>query len=155
MEGEESYGMSIGTIRTTVAKYGQVDQKWYHVDATAQILGRLSSKIAMVLMGKHQPAYTRHVDTGDFVVVTNVENVKVTGNKLDDRVYARYSYYPGGYKEVTMRSVFEKRPELVLHEAVRRMMPKNALGRRMLKKLKIYKGDSHPHSAQQPLEWAW
>ena len=147
--------MGIGRIRTTVAKHGQVDQKWYHVDATAQVLGRLSAKIATVLMGKHQPIYTPHVDTGDFVVVTNVENVKITGNKLDERVYAGYSYHPSGYKEISMRVMFAKRPELVLHDSVRRMLPKNALGRRMLKKLKIYKGDSHPHSAQQPLEWAW
>ncbi|MEE9297279.1 MAG: 50S ribosomal protein L13 [Phycisphaerae bacterium] len=145
--------MGIGTIKTTVAKTGQVEQKWYHIDATDRVLGRLSSKIATVLMGKHRPIYTPHVDTGDYIVVTNVENIKITGNKLDERVYASYSYYPGGYKEISMRRMFAKRPERVLEEAVRRMLPKSALGRRMLKKLKIYRGESHPHSAQQPVPW--
>ncbi len=147
--------MPVGTIRTTVAKTGRVEQKWHHVDATDQVLGRLAVKIARVLMGKHKATYTPHVDTGDFVVVTRVGELKVTGNKLDDRVYARYSYYPGGYKETPMRVVFENRPERVLETAVRRMLPKSALGRRMLKKLKVYRGESHPHSAQQPIAWAF
>jgi large subunit ribosomal protein L13 len=142
-------------MKTTLAKPGSVEQNWHHVDATDQVLGRLASKIARVLMGKHKPIYTPHVDTGDFVVVTNVGNLKVTGNKLDHRVYARYSYYPGGYKETPMRTVFETRPERVLEEAVRRMMPKSAMGRRMLRKLKIYRGESHPHSAQCPAQWAY
>ncbi len=147
--------MPLGTIRTTVAKTGQVDQKWIHVDATDQVLGRLAVKIARVLMGKHKPSYTAHVDTGDFVVVTNVEKLAISAKKLDSQSYARYSYYPGGYKETPMRTVFERRPHRVLEEAVRRMMPKNALGRRMLTKLKVYRGDTHPHAAQLPVAWAF
>ncbi len=144
---------SIGTIRTTVAKTGQVQRTWYHVDVTDQVLGRLAVGIARVLMGKHKPIYTPHVDCGDFIVVTNVGNLKITGNKLDQKSYASYSYHPGGNKEIPMRKVFEQRPERVLEVAVRRMLPKSALGRRMLKKLKVYRGDSHPHSAQQPVAW--
>lgn len=147
--------MPIGRMRTTVAKRGLIEQEWHHVDATDLILGRLATRIATVLMGKHKPSYTPHVDTGDFVVVTNVGKLKITGNKLDQKFYARYSYYPGGYKETPMRKVFEERPERVLETAVRRMMPKNALGRRMLTKLKVYRGDTHPHAAQQPMEWAY
>ena len=147
--------MPVGRIRTTVAKTGQVDQAWYQVDATDMVLGRLATKIALVLMGKHKPIYTPHVDTGDFVVVTNVDKIKITGAKLDHKVYARYSYYPGGYKETSMREVFTKRPERVLQAAVGRMLPKNALGRHMLKKLKCYSGQSHPHAAQQPATWTF
>ncbi len=143
--------MPVGTMRSTVAKKGQVEQRWFHVDATDQVLGRLSARLAMVLMGKHKPTYTPHVDTGDFVVVTNVAKLKITGKKLDQKTYARYTYYPGGYKEISMREVFEKRPERVLQTAVRLMLPKNALARHMLKKLKCYRGPEHPHAAQQPV----
>lgn len=147
--------MPIGRIRSTVAKPGEVAQAWHLVDATDRVLGRLATKIALVLMGKHKPIYTPHVDTGDCVVVTNVEKIKITGNKLDQQVYARYSYYPGGYKETSMRRVFEKTPERVLQRAVGRMLPKSAMGRRMLKKLKCYRGQSHPHAAQRPVAWAF
>lgn len=147
--------MPIGTMRSTVAKPGRFEQRWYHVDATDQVLGRLAVRLATVLMGKHKPIYTPHVDTGDFVVVTHVERVRVTGKKMDQRVYASYSYYPGGYKEVSMRRVFERWPDRVMREAVRRMLPKNALGRHMLAKLKCYAGDSHPHAAQQPKAWSF
>ena len=147
--------MPVGRIRTSVAKQGEVQQNWHHVDATGRVLGRLAAKIAVVLMGKHKPIYTPHIDTGDFVVVTNADKIKITGGKLDNRVYARYSYYPGGYKETPMREVFETRPERVLREAVRRMLPKNALGRRMLGKLKCYRGESHPHAAQRPVDWTF
>ncbi len=136
--------------RTTVAKTGQVDQKWYHVDATDQILGRLATRLATVLMGKHKPIYTAHVDTGDFVIVTNAEKIRVTGRKAETMIYPRYSYYPGGYKEIPYKRVLERHPDRIIREAVRRMLPKNALGRHMLKKLKVYASPTHDHSAQQP-----
>lgn len=145
--------MPVGRIRSYVAKPDQVERVWHHVDADGQILGRLATKIATVLMGKHKPTYTAHVDTGDFVVVTNAEKIKLTGRKLDEITYDRYSYHPGGWKSVTARQMLAKHPERVLAEAVRRMLPKSALGRRMLKKLKVYAGDQHPHSAQQPVAW--
>ena len=127
--------------------------EWFHVDAAGKILGRLAVDIATVLMGKHKPTYTAHVDTGDFVVVTNAEKIRVTGRKAQAMHYDRYSYYPGGYKETPYLEMLDKHPDRIITEAVRRMMPKNALGRRMLKKLKVYRGDSHPHSAQMPKPW--
>lgn len=142
-------------LRSFVAKTGAVDQAWHHVDATDQVLGRLAVKIATVLMGKHKPTYTPHVDTGDFVVVTNAHKVRLTGNKADTMVYPRYSYYPGGYKETPYQRVMERHPERIISEAVRRMLPKNALGRRMFKKLKVYAADTHPHQAQEPQPWAF
>lgn len=137
-------------IRSYVAKTGEVDQAWYHVDATDRVLGRLAVRLATVLMGKHKPIYTPHVDTGDFVVVTNAEKVRLTGDKANVMSYARYSYFPGGYKEHTYKHVMEHHPERILIESVRRMLPKNKLGRVMLSKLKVYAGDTHPHSAQNP-----
>jgi len=125
------------------------------VDATDCVVGRLATNIATVLMGKHKPIYTPHVDTGDCVVVTNAGKVKLTGRKIDERTYDRYSYYPGGWKSVTAREMLAKHPERVLSEAVRRMLPKSALGRKMLKKLKVYAGDAHPHQAQQPVPWTF
>ncbi len=125
-------------------------RQWYVVDATDQVLGRLAVRIATVLMGKHKPTYTPHVDCGDFVVVLNAGNVKLTGNKRDVKVYQRYSGYPGGQKIIPIARVLERHPERVLYEAVRRMLPKNKLGRHMLKKLKLYTGDTHPHQAQHP-----
>ena len=134
-----------------LAKPGQVEQKWYVVDATDQVLGRLAVRIATVLMGKNKPTYTPHVDTGDFVVVLNAGAVKVTGKRKKEQVvYQRYSGYPGGLKEITMKTMLERHPERVLGEAVRRMLPKNALARHMLKKLKLCVGNEHPHQAQQP-----
>ena len=132
------------------AKVGQVKQSWYVVDATGQILGRLAARIATVLMGKHKPTYTPHVDTGDFVVVLNAGRVKVTGRKRQTKVYQRYSRYPGGRKEISMEQMIERHPDRILREAVRRMLPKNALARHMLQKLKLYAGAEHPHQAQQP-----
>ena len=140
-------------IRTLAVKRGEADARWYHVDATDQVLGRLATKIATVLMGKHKVTYTPHVDTGDFVVVTNAHKVRVTGKKADTMLYPRYSYHPGGYKEIPFKRVLERHPERIILEAVRRMLPKNALGRRMLKKLKVYASDTHPHAAQQPAPW--
>ncbi len=123
---------------------------WYVVDATDQVLGRLAVRIATVLMGKHKPTYTPHVDTGDFVVVLNADKVKVTGRKSETMVYQRYSRYPGGLKETPFERMMERHPERVLREAVRRMLPKNALARHMLTKLKLYNGAEHPHQAQMP-----
>jgi len=147
--------MSGTKLRTYVDRVETVEQDWYHVDATDQVLGRLAVKIARVLMGKHKPTYTPHVDGGDFVVVTNAHKFRLTGKKAQTKVYPRYTYYPGGYREIPYRQVFERHPERILLEAVRRMMPKNAIGRRMLKKLKAYPADSHPHQAQQPKEWTF
>ena len=147
--------MHAGKLRSFTAKPDEVEQEWFVLDATDQILGRLATKIATVLMGKHKPTYTPHVDTGDFVVVTNAGKVRVTGRKADVMVYPRYSYHPGGYKEIPYKRVLERHPERILREAVRRMLPKNALGRKMLKKLKVYASDTHPHTAQQPGPWAF
>lgn len=147
--------MPVGRIRSYTAKPREVERVWYHADAKDQVLGRLAVKIATVLMGKHKPTYTPHVDTGDFVVVTNVEHIKLTGRKLDEMTYDRYTYYPGGWKSVTAREMMKKQPERVLITAVRRMLPKSALGRKMLKKLKVYVGENHPHTAQQPRAWTF
>ena len=133
------------------AKRETVEHSWFHVDATDQILGRLAVKIATVLMGKHKPTYTRHVDTGDFVVVTNAQKIRVTGNKAQTMVYPRYSYHPGGYKEDPYQRVLERHPDRIVREAVRRMLPKSKLGGQMLSKLKVYATDHHPHAAQQPV----
>jgi len=132
------------------AKPGEIEHRWYVVDATDQVLGRLATRIATVLMGKHKPTYTPHVDTGDYVVVLNAGRVRVTGRKLEHDFHERYSGYPGGRKVTPMKRVFERHPERVLREAVRRMLPKNALARRMLGKLKLYAGGEHPHQAQNP-----
>jgi len=137
-------------LRSFNAQTGGLDQRWYHVDASDQILGRMAVKIATVLMGKHKPTYTPHVDTGDFVVVTNASRVRVTGNKASTMVYPRYSYYPGGYKEDPYTKMMANHPDRIVTEAVRRMLPKNALGRHMLKKLKVYAAEDHPHHSQQP-----
>ena len=128
----------------------EVEKKWYVVDASGKVLGRLANKIAVVLMGKHKPTYTPHVDTGDYVIVVNADKVVLTGKKLDQKKYYRHSGYPGGLKELTARQMFEKHPEKVVYLAVKRMLPKNKLGRKMLKKLKVYAGPEHPHQAQKP-----
>ncbi|MBU0717381.1 MAG: 50S ribosomal protein L13 [Planctomycetes bacterium] len=142
-------------MRSFVAKPEQVKRDWYQVDATDRILGRLSVRIATVLMGKHKATYTPHVDTGDFVVVTNAPRIRLTGNKAETIVYPRYSHHAGGYREIPFRRVMERHPERIIRESVRRMLPKSALGRRMLKKLKIYASENHPHGAQQPLPLAF
>ena len=142
--------MPKGKLRSYCAKPGEVEQRWYHVDATDQVLGRLAVKVATVLMGKHKPTYTPHVDTGDFVVVTNAERVRVTGRKAETMSYPRYSYYPGGYKEIPYERVMQDHPDRIVREAVRRMLPKSTLGRHMLSKLKVYARADHPHAAQQP-----
>lgn len=142
-------GMKIAT-NSYMAKAENVDRHWFVVDATDQVLGRLAARIATVLMGKHKPTYTPHVDCGDYVVVLNVGQVKVTGRKQETTVYQNYSRYPSGLHEWTMAEMLKRHPERVLHAAVRRMLPKNALARQMLKKLKLYANDQHPHQAQQP-----
>ncbi len=136
-------------MKTYMAKKGEVEQKWLLVDATDKIVGRLASEIATILMGKHRPTYTPHVDTGDYVVVVNVENIRFTGNKWQNKKYTWYTGYPR-QRSVTAEVRRERKPEMILSEAVRRMLPKSKLGRVMLAKLKVYAGPSHPHTAQQP-----
>ncbi len=137
--------------KTTLAKKGRVSQRWFIVDAKGLVLGRLASDIATILMGKHTPKYTPHVDTGDFVVVTNVESMKITGKKLDQENFEYYTYYPGGHKYVSWSQIFEKHPDRLLNIAVRRMLPKNKLARTMLSKLKIVRGTEHHYQAQCPV----
>ena len=137
----------VGT-KSYLAKPGELKAKWVHVDATDKIVGRLASDIAMILMGKHKPTYTAHVDTGDFVVVTNCEKVVFTGKKWQQKEYDWYTGYTGRKIE-TAEHRRDRRPELILKEAVRRMLPKNKLARQMLSKLKLYVGAEHPHQAQQ------
>jgi large subunit ribosomal protein L13 len=137
--------------KTTLAKKGRVAQRWFLVDAAGLVLGRLASDLATILMGKHTPRYTPHVDTGDFVIVINVEKMKVTGNKLSQESFDYYTYYPGGHKYVAWKQIFEKHPERLLMIAVRRMLPKNRLSRGMLTKLKLFRGTDHPHQAQTPV----
>ena len=132
------------------AKANQVAAQWFVIDAKDQVVGRLAAQIAPILMGKHRPTYTPHIDTGDFVIVTNVDKVVYTGKKWEQKVFQRYSGYPGGQTEETAWKLFARRPERILHEAIRRMMPKSKMGRHMMAKLKLYVGDGHPHQAQQP-----
>ena len=136
--------------KTWTAKPGEVQQRWYVVDAEGQTLGRLATRIADTLRGKTKPEYTPHVDTGDFVVVVNAERIHVTGKKLDDKIYYRHSGYPGGLKRRTLREQLERRPTEVLRTAVKGMLPRNRLARKQLTKLKIYAGPEHPHDAQRP-----
>ncbi|NJP41076.1 50S ribosomal protein L13 [Oscillospiraceae bacterium HV4-5-C5C] len=135
---------------TYVAKAGEIQPKWYLVDASGKTLGRLTSEIAKVLTGKNKPEYTPFLDTGDFVIVINAEKIKVTGNKAAQKVYRYHTGYPGGLKEVSYKSMLQKHPERVIELAVKGMLPKSSLGRQMIKKLKVYAGAEHPHSAQQP-----
>lgn len=138
------------TVQSTfVAKPGQIEKKWHIVDASDEVLGRLASDIAVVLMGKHRPEYTPHVDCGDFVIVTNAEKVAMTGRKMDQRHYTWYTGYPGLRLE-SYGDRQQRKPEDLIYHAVRRMLPKNKLANQMIKKLKIYAGPEHPHSAQQP-----
>lgn len=136
---------------THSAKASELKQEWYVVDAAGQTLGRLATRISQVLQGKHKPAYTPHVDTGDFVVVINAEQVVLTGRKLDQKKYHHYSGHPGGLKSATARQVLDTKPERVLEAAVQGMVPGTRLGRAMLSKLKVYAGAEHPHAAQQPV----
>jgi large subunit ribosomal protein L13 len=137
-------------VRTISAREQDVQRDWYVIDAQGQTLGRLASRVATLLRGKHKPIYTPHVDCGDYVIVVNAEKIHVTGQKMTQKKYYRHSGYPGGLKEVTLRDQLQKFPDRVIEKAVQGMLPKNRLGRRMFKKLKIYAGPSHPHQAQQP-----
>lgn len=136
-------------MKTLSAKPETVQRSWYIVDAKGKTLGRLASRIAMILRGKHKPEYTPHVDTGDYVIIINAAEVAVTGRKMDDKKYYSHSGYPGGIKEVTLKSLMEKFPERAISFAIKGMLPKNSLGRTMFSKLKVYAGSEHPHAAQQ------
>jgi len=137
-------------MKTYMAKTGKMERKWVHVDATDKTLGRLAVRIATVLMGKHRPTYTPHVETGDGVIVTNVVNIRATGRKMEQKQYKTFSGYPSGLKEKTLEKMMQQKPEEVLRLAVRRMLPKGSLGNSMLSRLKIYKTAEHPHVAQKP-----
>ncbi len=137
-------------MKTTFAKKGEVERKWYVVDATDKVLGRLATQIAAYLRGKHKPQFTPNVDTGDFIVVINAEKVRLTGKKLDQKVYYHHTGYPGGLKAETARQRLQRKPEEVIKDAVWGMLPKNRLGRKLFKKLKVYRGPEHPHQAQKP-----
>lgn len=136
--------------QTYLAKNHEVHQDWHQVDATGHILGRLATQIAMILMGKTKPQYTPHHDVGDFVVVVNAEKIALSGSKLDQKFHKTYSRHPGGLKHYSYRWMIEHKPELLITNAVRRMLPKNKLADQMIKKLKVYRGAEHPHHAQQP-----
>ena len=138
----------MGTTKS--AKANEIERRWFVVDASNQSLGRLASEVAKVLRGKHRPQYTPHADTGDFVIVVNAEKVGLTGNKLRDKMYYNHSGYPGGLRTESAEHLLSRRPTVVIERAVRGMLPKNSLGRTMGKKLKVYAGASHPHTAQKP-----
>ncbi|MBI1852025.1 MAG: 50S ribosomal protein L13 [Planctomycetes bacterium] len=137
-------------MKTAMVKTGQANPRWLLVDATDQVLGRLAAKVAMVLMGKHRPTYTPHVDTGDFVVVVNAAKIRVTGRKREQENHQWYTGYPGGQRERSLGEMLDTRPDEVIQLAVRRMLPKSKLGRSMFTKLKVYAGTEHPHGAQRP-----
>ena len=137
-------------MSTYSAKPGEIEQSWFVIDAADYQLGRLATRVATVLRGRHKPQFTPHVDTGDFVVVVNAEKVQLSGRKLDTKHYHRYSGHPGGLKSLDARSVREEDPERMIRQAVKGMLPKNRLSRQLIKKLKVYGGPEHPHAAQQP-----
>lgn len=139
-------------MSTQVAKKAELEKAWFVVDLDDKVLGRVATKIAMVLRGKHKPIYTPSVDTGDFVVVINADKVRLTGNKMNKKMYYRHSGFPGGLTEMTAEKLMERKPEELIRKAVKGMLPKNKLGRQMFKKLKVYTGSDHPHQAQQPKE---
>ena len=141
-------------MKTISAKPESVERDWYVVDATDKTLGRLATEVARHLRGKHKPIYTPHVDTGDYVVIVNCEKVKVTGRKTTDKVYYHHTGFPGGIKGITFEKLIIKKPQQVIELAVKGMLPRNSLGRTMMRKLKIYAGPEHPHAAQQPKELA-
>lgn len=141
-------------MRTYTTKPEDIKREWFVIDATGMTLGRLATQIATVLKGKHKPIYSPHLDTGDFVIVVNAHKVRVTGRKLDQKIYYRHSGYPGGLKEISLRDQLDRHPDRVIRLAVRGMLPKNRLGRQMIKKLKIYATPGHPHDAQQPKPFA-
>lgn len=140
-------------MRTFIPKKDDIDQKWWLVDAEGRILGRMATEIADLIRGKKKPQFTSHLDTGDFVVVINAEKVKVTGRKLEQKKYYSHSLYPGGIKEVALKDLLAQKPEEVIKKAVWGMIPKGKLGRALYKKLKVYRGPSHPHEAQNPQKY--
>lgn len=137
-------------MKSFLAKPNEVSRAWYVIDAEGKTLGRLATEVAKILRGKHKAIYTPHVDTGDFVIIINAEKVVLTGKKLDQKLYRHHSLYPGGLKETPYRRLFETKPEQPVYLAVKGMLPKNSLGRQMLKKLKVYAGPEHNHQAQKP-----
>lgn len=138
-------------MKTMTPKSDQIKQDWYVVDAADQVLGRLATRIATIIRGKNKPYFSPHLDTGDFVVVINAEKIKLTRNKELQKTYTRYSGYPGGLREISFKRMKQEKPEEIIKHAVKGMLPKNALGRKLIEKLKIYTGSVHPHSAQQPI----
>ncbi len=137
-------------MKTLLAKNMEIEKKWYLVDADNLVLGRLSSRVASVLRGKNKPMYTPHVDTGDFVIIVNADKIRLTGNKLQNKVYIHHSGYPGGIKTKSAKDLMKSMPEEIIYSAIKGMLPKNKLGKLQLKKLKVYKGTDHPHKAQKP-----
>ena len=137
-------------MKSFMASPSTIERKWYVVDATGYTLGRLASEVAKILRGKNKPIFTPHIDTGDYVIITNAEHIKVTGKKLDQKIYYRHSDYVGGMKETTLREMLDKKPEKVVELAVKGMLPKGPLGREMIKKLHVYTGSEHKHEAQKP-----
>lgn len=140
--------------KSYVAKPRDIQRAWYVIDAAGRPLGRLATQVAMILQGKHKPIYTPYIDTGDFVIVINAQKVKLTGRKLDRKIYYRHTGYPHGLREMTYRTFLATRPERVIEKAVKGMLPNGTMGRAMYRKLKVYKGIEHPHAAQQPIPWA-
>lgn len=139
-------------MATYQAKKNEVPRQWYLINLDGQILGRAATCVASVLRGKNKPQFTRHIDTGDFVVAVNASKLKLTGNKLEDKFYYNYSGYPGGMSRVSAGGLIKDNPERIFHNAVKGMLPKNTLARQMIKKLKVYAGEGHPHAAQKPLD---
>ena len=137
-------------MATLMAKKGEVNRKWHLVDANGKTLGRLATRVAILLRGKHKPSFTPHVDTGDFVVVINADKIRMTGKRETQKTYFSHSLYPGGTRVRSFSEVMEKKPEFAFETAVKGMLPKTKLGRKLIKKLKVYAGESHPHSAQKP-----
>ena len=145
--------MTVKPAKTTLITAEATEPEWLHIDATDAVVGRLAVQIATILRGKHKPTYTPHIDSGDFVIVTNVEKVRFTGNKWDQKTYQTYSRYPGGQKVIPAKVMRDTKPAEVLYQAVKRMVPRNRLGRAQMTKLKLYAGPKHPHQAQKPKEF--
>ena len=139
-------------MKTVVPKIDSVERKWYLIDASNQVLGRLASQVAFILRGKHRPEFSPHLDLGDHIVIVNAEKIRVTGNKLSQKSYTRYTGYPSGLRRISLQTLIHDKPEQVLKHAVKGMLPKNRLGRKMIKKLRLYAGPDHPHQAQMPVE---
>lgn len=137
-------------MKTSFIRKEDTNRKWYVIDANGQVVGRLAVEIARRLRGKHKPTYTPHIDTGDYIIVINADKVRLTGRKMDQKMYYRHTGYPGGLKSITAKALLQRKPERILELAVKGMLPKNRLGRRMFKKMKVYAGSEHPHQAQQP-----